>query len=377
MLAHPTKSITEVLNRFEGIPFTCEFKYDGERAQIHHLPNGQTIIFSRNCENITSKYPDIAANVAQFIRPHVRSFVLDCEVVAWDAENAKLLPFQILTTRKRKDVKTEDIKVKVCLFAFDMLYANGKGLLKESLFERRQIMRDFFVEADGIFRFSQSINAQSVEEIQAFFDESIKGNCEGLMVKTLQQDSSYEPSKRSRKWLKVKKDYIDGVGDSLDLVVIGGYVGKGKRTGTYGGYLLACYDPDTEQYQAICKIGTGFSDEDLSSQHAFFASHVLEAPKQYYNVTDAIRPDVWFAPAAVWEVKTADFSLSPIYTAAVGRVDAVRGISLRFPRFIRMRDDKAPENATSSHQIAAFYRSQQSVSAAFADHSGVEDDDEY
>ena len=137
MLAKPTKSITEVLDRFEGKNLTCEYKYDGERAQIHYVaedsPNmygsggkGLSAIFSRNSEDLSKKYPDILAKLGTWIKAETKSFVLDCETVAWDLVEKKVLPFQQLMTRKRKDVKAEDVKVKVCVFAFDMLFYNGE-----------------------------------------------------------------------------------------------------------------------------------------------------------------------------------------------------------------------------------------------------------
>lgn len=283
---------------------------------------------------------------------------MDCEAVAWDKEASQILPFQVLSTRKRKDVKEEDITVRVAVFAFDCLYLNGQSLLQESLETRRNKLNEAFQETEHEFYFAKHMDSNEIEDIQTFLDVSITSNCEGLMVKLFDgKEATYEPSKRSRNWLKVKKDYLsNGVGDSMDLVVIGAYYGRGKRTSVYGAFLLACYDPDTEEYQTICKIGTGFSDENLQAFYNTLKDKVIEVPKRFYCLGDnAVKPDIWFEPSVVWEVKCADLSISPRYMAGVGRVDPNKGISLRFPRFIRLRDDKDPENATTAEQVSEFY----------------------
>ncbi|KLT45696.1 putative DNA ligase [Cutaneotrichosporon oleaginosum] len=357
MLAKPTKAITEVLDRFEGKMFTCEYKYDGERAQVHLLEDGTIAVFSRNSENMSAKYPDMVEQIPRCIKEGVKSFVLDAEAVAYDVQEKKLLPFQELSRRKRKDVKAEDITVRVHLFAFDLLYLNGESLLQKELRERREILKEHFNPVESEFGFAKASDSSSTEEISAFLDESIKDGCEGLMVKMLTTDSStYEPSRRSMNWLKLKKDYLEGVGDSLDLVVVGAYYGKGKRTNWYGAYLLACYDPDSENFQTICKIGTGFSEEQLKAQYEELHPLEMSKPRGDIEVGGA-KPDVWFEPKIVWEVLTADLSLSPVYTAAHGLIES-RGISLRFPRFIRQRDDKDADDATTAEQVAEFYQRQ-------------------
>jgi DNA ligase 1 len=399
MLAKPTKSITEVLDRFEGKDFTCEYKYDGERAQIHYVApeamadfpaasstlvkdskafKGLASIFSRNSEDLSKKYPDILEKLNAWVKPTTNSFVLDCETVAWDLQEKKVLPFQQLMTRKRKDVKASDVTVKVCVFAFDMLFYNGEATVKKTLRERRELLHEAFEPVEGEFAFAQFGDTKEIEEIQVLLDDSVKSGCEGLMVKMLDtEESGYEPSKRSRNWLKVKKDYLSGIGDSLDLVVLGAYYGKGKRTSWYGAFLLAAYNSDTEKYETVCNIGTGFSEEKLEEFHNELSELVIDKPKPFYSHshTKNDQPDVWFEARHVWEVKTADLTLSPRYMAAMDEMGVKKGISLRFPRFIQRRDDKNPDEATTTKAVAEMYRKQESIGNESK--GGVDDDFEY
>ncbi|PPS04358.1 hypothetical protein GOBAR_AA16306 [Gossypium barbadense] len=418
MLAKPTKGVAEIINKFQDIDFICEYKYDGERAQIHYMENGSVEIYSRNAECNTGKFPDVVAAISRLTSPplhqakhtgqnfssesfltmplrkqpefvamvfkksSVKSFVLDCELVAYDRVQKKILPFQILSTRARKNVVVSEIKVDVCIFAFDILYLDGQPLLHEQLKVRKERLYDSFEEEPGFFQFATALTSNDLEEIQIFLNSAVSS-----------RDATYEPLKRSLNWLKLKKDYMESIGDTLDLVPIAAFHGRGKRTGFYGAFLLACYDENNEEFQSICKIGTGFSEAELEERSASLRSKVIPEPKSYYRCSEMMKPDVWFEtselqlevhanlfhrtvrsggkvvplfqsdgqssiPIHVWEVKAADLTISPVHRAAIGIVDPDKGISLRFPRLVRVREDKTPEQASSSEQVAEMYNAQ-------------------
>ncbi|XP_024637551.2 DNA ligase 1 isoform X2 [Medicago truncatula] len=336
MLSKATKSVSEILNKFQGVEFTCEYKYDGERAQIHFLENGSVEIYSRNAERNTGKYPDVIAAVSRLKKTTVSSFILDCELVAYDHGKQTILPFQVLSTRSRKNVAKSDIKVAVCVFAFDLLHLNGHKLFQENLKIRREHLYTSFEEESGFLQFATSTTSNDVEEIQEFFDKAIEAS----------------------------------LGDSLDLVPIGAFHGRGKRTGVYGAFLVACYDNERNEFQSIVRLATGFKEQELKERSTILRSKVIPKPKAYYSCGESINPDVWLEASEVWEVKAADLTISPVYRAAEGKVDSVKGISLRFPRFIRVRPDKTPEQSSSSEQIAEMYNAQK------LNHTGQQDDDE-
>ena len=362
MLAQPTRGITEVLDRFSETGFTCEYKYDGERAQVHMVQAGEFRVFSRNLEENTSKYPDIIRDLPHALKePTVTtSFILDCEAVAWDKVNQKRRPFQILSTRRKKNVEAEDVQVAIVLYAFDLLFLNGESLVKRTLQERRELLHQTFNEVPNEFAFAQHSDCTTVEEVRELLEKSVNEECEGLMVKTLTHNATYEPSRRSYNWLKVKKDYLEGMTDSLDLVPIGAWHGHGKRTGRFGGYLLACYCEDEEEFQSISVVGTGFSDAQLQEFTDLLTPSILKEKPKYVRVGEGkqAKPDVWLTPSVVWEIKAADLSISPVHMAASGLVHESKGIALRFPRIVRVREDKKPEMATSSQQVADMYQNQ-------------------
>ncbi|KAJ5887958.1 hypothetical protein N7495_007999 [Penicillium taxi] len=419
MLGSITRDLSDMLTKLQGREFSCEYKYDGQRAQVHCDDQGKVSIFSRHLELMTEKYPDLVSLVPQIRGEGVSSFILEGEVVAVDRKNGDLQPFQTLTNRAKKNVEIGTIAVNVCLFAFDLMYLNGEPLLDRPFRERRELLRSLFVEIPRQFTWVKSLDAASTdsENILDFFKSATDTKCEGIMVKVLDntikfnnQDtattlnptiketniqsikaddpkskpkekekgrrkaliSTYEPDKRLESWLKVKKDYSTS-SETLDLIPIAGWHGSGRKSKWWSPILLAVRNPESGALEAVTKCISGFTDKFYASNKEKYVAgspNVISRPGyvEYYG-----EPDVWFEPQEVWEVAFADITLSPTYTAAIGLVSEARGLSLRFPRFVKVREDKSIDEATSSDYLALLWRKQAERAGVESGKEGIED----
>jgi len=413
MLGSITRDLGEMLTKLQGRDFSCEYKYDGQRAQVHCDENGKVSIFSRHLESMVEKYPDLVQLVPTIRGEGVSSFILEGEVVAVDKASGDLKAFQTLTNRARKDVDIGSIKVDVCLFAFDLMYLNGEELLNRSFRERRELLRSLFVELPNRFTWVKNLDATSAdsETVLEFFKSAIEIKCEGIMVKVLdnvlhpvlaveaQEDrtarsdvaqkaskagkkakgkgtasdkaeekakgtrrkallATYEPDKRLDSWLKVKKDYNTSA-DTIDLIPIAGWHGQGRKAKWWSPILLAVRNPETGSLEAVTKCISGFTDKFYQvnkERYAEGSKNVIARPSYVeYNGS----PEVWFEPQEVWEMAFADITKSPTYLAALGMVDEDRGLSMRFPRFLKAREDKSIDEASTSDFLAELWRKQE------------------
>lgn len=373
MLAKITNGIPQALKLFQNKAFTCEYKYDGQRAQIHKLVDGSVCIFSRNGDETSSRFPDLINIIKESSKPAAMTFVLDAEVVAVDRKNGcRLMSFQELSSRGRgsKDtfITVDSVKVDICVFVFDIMFANGERLLSFSLRQRRKKLKDlFYDEKLGYFEYAKEMtveaddtcltNEATLSKISSFLEDAFRSSCEGIMVKSLDVDAEYSPSRRTDTWLKVKRDYVEGLYDSLDLVPIGAWHGNGRKAGWYSPFLVACYNPDTEEFQSVCRVMSGFSDSFYTEMKDFFSGEKMLSKKPAYYRTAEL-PDLWFSPELVWQIRGADLTVSPVHKAAIGLVHPSRGISIRFPRFIRSVSDRNPEECTTAADIAEMFQSQ-------------------
>ncbi|XP_011099504.1 DNA ligase 6 isoform X1 [Sesamum indicum] len=369
MLAKITNGAPQVLKNFQYMAFTCEFKYDGQRAQIHRLADGSVRVFSRNGDETTLRFPDLVDIVKDCCLHATDTFILDAEVVAIDRRNSKLMSFQELSSRERgsKDslIALDKIKVDICIFVFDIMFANGEQFLDLPLRQRRQYLKDLLgEEKPGYFEYAREMTVESedadvkneatLNRMNSFLNDAIRSSCEGIMVKSLDVNAGYTPSKRSDAWLKVKRDYVEGLSDSLDLVPIGAWHGNGRKAGWFSPFLMACYNPDTEDFQSVCRVMSGISDAFYTEMKEFFSGdRVLSKRPPYYKTSEM--PDMWFSPEFVWEIRGADFTVSPVHHAAIGLIHPSRGISVRFPRFIRSLSDRKPEECSTAADIADMF----------------------
>ncbi|KZV63805.1 ATP-dependent DNA ligase, partial [Peniophora sp. CONT] len=395
-LGSPMRSLEDVYDRVQDIPFVAEFKYDGQRAQIHASSDengGVTIkIFSRHLEDMTDKYPDVVALFQHIIHQDekLNSFIIDAEIVAIDPKDGSTRSFQDLSNRARKAVQLHEVQVFVAVYVFDLMYLNGEVLLQQPFRQRRTALHVQFspmtVDTSGVaqLRHVESCESRDGKEVvEEFWMHAVEGRCEGLMIKVLDNGlvnessddkkekgrqrkkplpATYEPDKRTSAWLKLKKDYVMTLGDTLDLVPVGGWHGNGRKAQWWSPVLLALRDPDTGFFVAVCKCMSGFSDtfyKEMKARYSEDSDNCSPRPLWGDVDTGGYRPAVYFRPHEVWELRGADITLSPVSVAARGLVSTDRGLSLRFPRFIRTREDKPLEGASTPDFLASMWRKQE------------------
>ncbi|MEM1695697.1 MAG: ATP-dependent DNA ligase [Desulfurococcaceae archaeon] len=352
MLAERLSDPKEILAKVGGECFV-EYKYDGERAQIHRK-GGNVWIYSRRLEDITHQYPDVVQRVLESIEAN--EAIVEGEIVAYDPETGELKPFQELMHRKRKhDVHVAIREYPVKVFLFDLLYLNGEDYTVKPLQERRAALEKIVKETDDLL-VAKYIRTSNVEELEKFFLQAISEGAEGVMVKALHRDAVYQAGARGWLWIKYKRDYKSEMADTVDLVVVGAFYGRGRRGGKFGALLMAAYNPEEDVFETVCKVGSGFKDEDLDRLPEILKPYIRD--RKHPRVVAEMEPDVWVEPALVAEIIGAELTLSPIHTCAKGTVKPDAGISIRFPRFIRWRPDKKPEDATTSQELVEMYRRQ-------------------
>ena len=351
MLADRVKSEQEALKRIEN-EFAAEYKLDGERAQIHKK-NNKIILFSRSLENITEYYPDIVEKISESI--NVDEGIFEAEIVAINENTGDFLPFQELMHRRRKyklEKAVSDYPITVNFF--DILYFNGNNCLDEPYQERRRKLKNIIKENNFAKLIPMSI-VKNKDDISDIIENSINSGCEGLMLKVL--TAPYRAGSRGSNWLKLKREYQNELGDSLDLVVIGAFFGRGRRTGKYGTLLLATYNSDSDIFPSICKVGTGFSDESLDQLFQILSNKVIL--KKNPRVDSSMDADIWFEPELVIEIVASEITLSPIHKTGLDYIRKNTGFALRFPKFTgKIRAEKMAEDASTDEEVMALYKNQ-------------------
>ena len=354
MLADRVQSEKDVIKKMPE-QFVAEYKLDGERVQIHKQSD-KIVLFSRRLENITQYYPDIVERIGKTL--NVNEGVFEAEIVPINENTGEFLPFQELMHRRRKHKLDEAVlQYPITVNFFDVLYYDKKDCLNLEYTERRKILEQI-VHEDNFSKLVPMLLVKNENEIEDFLENSINAGCEGLMLKA--PSAPYRAGMRGSNWLKLKREYRNELGDSLDLIVIGAYFGRGRRTGLYGTLLLATYNPEKDNLPSICKVGTGFTDESLDQLYQILSNKVTL--KKNPRIVSEMEADVWFEPELVLEIVASEITLSPIHKTGLDLIRKSSGFALRFPKFTgKIRYEKAVEDASTGEEVFALYKRQSKI----------------
>lgn len=323
-----------------------ERKYDGFRLQCHKK-NGNVEIYSRRLDVMTDMFPDVVDAVKK-LKP--KEIIFEGEALAFNKKNNRFYSFQETMHRRRKygiDKASREFPLHV--FVFDLLYLNGKDYTTKEYKERRKALKKIF--PSGILEAAESMETGEPKQLEAYFQDSLKKGLEGVIAKDLY--APYTAGKRKFAWIKLKKSYGKAV-DTIDAVIVGYFLGKGTRAEfEFGGLLVAVRNEDSGKLETIAKIGSGYTEEEMKTLKELLSEIKTKDPPE--DLLYRITPDFWVEPKYVIEVAFDEITESPLHTAGM---HGEKGYALRFPRMVRMRNDKAPDEATTTREVVEMFEIQ-------------------
>ncbi|MGC8586108.1 MAG: ATP-dependent DNA ligase [Candidatus Micrarchaeia archaeon] len=358
-LAERLPTAQEILEKMHG-KAAVEQKYDGFRLQVHKNEN-EIKLYSRRLENTTDMFPDILEAVRKEMP--AKRIIFEGEAIAYNEVTGELFPFQETIQRKRKHNISEKIEeLPLHLFAFDIMYYEGKDYLNEPYEKRRELLEQL-LKNGNIIRPTTRIITSSPKELEEFFERSIENGLEGIVAKDL--NAPYIAGARKFSWIKMKRSYKGELTDTLDLVIVGYFLGRGSRAEfKFGGLLCAVYNKKRDMFETITKLGTGFTEAQMTELKEKLDK--IKVNNKPARVDSIIEPDFWVTPKYVVVVKADEITKSPTHTCGREKQpDGTEvGYALRFPRLVgeeAIRPDKGPEEATTTSEVIELYKQQKKV----------------
>jgi DNA ligase-1 len=335
MLAQKAKDVNEAFETV-GRPAAIEYKYDGFRMIIGKN-NDKITIHTRRLENVTNQFPEVARLIRENIK--AESCIIDGEAVGYDPKTKKYVAFQNISQRiKRKyDIEKMAKEIPIELNIFDIVYYNGKSMIKEPFIERRKAIEKIVKPKEFHIRLAEQTITGKDSEAEKFYKKSLNAGNEGVMFKNL--NAIYKPGSRVGTWIKLKP-----IMETLDLVIVAAEWGEGKRAGWLTSFTLAVIDKDTDEFLEIGKFGTGIKEKE-------------ELGASFEQLTQLLKPNIIsekgkntrIKPNLVVEISFEEIQKSPSYSS---------GYALRFPRLVRIREDRSPDEASSLEQVEKMYKEQ-------------------
>jgi DNA ligase 1 len=355
-LAQRLPSAEAIIERLGTVD--VEPKYDGFRLQLHR-DGAKVWMFSRRLESVGEMFPELAVALRRQLK--TRRAIIEGEAVGYDPKTGRFLPFQVTITRKRKlTIADAADRHPLRLFAFDLLYAGRRSFIPVPQRERHERLVELLRAGprDPIV-VTEVREISRASELEAYFHAMIRRGLEGIIAK--RPDAPYQAGARRYDWVKLKRAYQSKLRDTVDVVLVGYLMGRGRRAALgIGSVLAAVYEPKTGRFRTVAKIGSGPSEEEWKTLRGLLDAE--RSKSKPATVDSIITPDVWVEPRYVVAVLADEITRSPLHTC--GKVGDAPGYALRFPRMLDgVRADKAPEDATTEQEILELYRMQRRVGA--------------